>query len=149
VKLNLGWSDRAACNDLPTSMFYPDRGSRHWEPPPDEKRAKRVCARCPVRTECLTYALTIESEALVIGSGIKGTHQATITIKPRAWGIWAGHTSKERTLLGIRHTDDCDQKGHGWCRPIPEQVELLEERFRSRAHITRILMPDEEVRRSA
>jgi hypothetical protein len=148
VNLDMTWAERAACMNLPTSMFYPESGSRR-EPSPDEARAKRVCARCPVRKECLDYALTNESKSVFIRTGMVGTHQADISIKSRAWGIWGGHTAAERRHIEVRHTDDCDRQGHSACRPIHKQVQLLEELFASRAHTRRILMPDEEVRRSA
>ena len=39
-----------------------------------ERRAKAVCARCPVRVKCLAYAM----------------------LKPRQPGIWGGATQRER-----------------------------------------------------
>lgn len=133
----MNWSSRAACSGMPTSMFYSEEGSRrNGQPPPDEKRAKRLCARCPVRLECLAYALTIESKPLVIGTGTKAGHQADISIKPRAWGIWGGHNARERTVTNIRHLDGCTSREHGACRPISEQVRLLDELFQARADET-------------
>lgn len=46
------WRDQAACRELgvPTAAFFPPRGQR-----PD--RARGVCAGCPVRAECLDFAL--------------------------------------------------------------------------------------------
>jgi hypothetical protein len=51
-----GWRDRAACRDTDPELFYPAAESgptRHAQ----VAAAKAVCARCPVRTECLTEAL--------------------------------------------------------------------------------------------
>ena len=40
------WRTDAACRGMDTDLFFPPRGGDGW-------RAKRVCARCPVRAECL------------------------------------------------------------------------------------------------
>lgn len=50
-----GWGELAACQDEDPELFFPvsDFG-------PDARQtaqAKAVCARCPVRAECLDYAL--------------------------------------------------------------------------------------------
>ena len=47
-----GWRDRAACvaPAIDPELFFPDKGG-------SVKPAKRVCARCPVRVECLDDAL--------------------------------------------------------------------------------------------
>lgn len=44
------WMEQAACRDYPTEMFFPTQGG-------DERPAKQVCWRCPVRQECEEYAL--------------------------------------------------------------------------------------------
>ncbi len=51
------WQDRAACTGMDRRLFFgPDD-----EPRPDreirEAKAKAVCKRCPVRVQCLDYAL--------------------------------------------------------------------------------------------
>jgi WhiB family transcriptional regulator, redox-sensing transcriptional regulator len=49
------WRQRAACRDQDPELFFPvseiGPGARQAD------RAKAVCARCPVRTACLEYAL--------------------------------------------------------------------------------------------
>ena len=49
------WRHRAACRDQDPELFFPvsemGPGARQTE------QAKAVCARCPVRAECLEYAL--------------------------------------------------------------------------------------------
>jgi WhiB family redox-sensing transcriptional regulator len=49
------WRQGAACRDQDPELFFPltdlGPGARQAD------RAKAVCARCPVRTECLDYAL--------------------------------------------------------------------------------------------
>ncbi len=50
------WQDRAACKDMDALFFGPDN-----EPRPEREirkaRAKAVCELCPVRAQCLDYAL--------------------------------------------------------------------------------------------
>lgn len=66
------WRALAACRGLDPALFYPVETSDEAAEP-----AKRVCADCPVREDCLGYALSIrESE-----------------------GIWGGLTEAERRRL--------------------------------------------------
>lgn len=67
-----GWMSKARCKDTEFNniSFFPKRG----EP---AKEAKQVCARCPVRMECLTYALENREEA----------------------GVWGGASAKMREPL--------------------------------------------------
>lgn len=44
------WTTHAACRDADPAWFFPDRGGR-------VTRAKRICAGCEVRAECLELAL--------------------------------------------------------------------------------------------
>ena len=44
------WYERALCGDTGTDFFF----SEYWE---DRVYAKSVCARCPVESDCLIYAL--------------------------------------------------------------------------------------------
>lgn len=68
------WADRAACKGEDTDVFFPvGRES--------PRRALAVCRRCPVRTECLDYALT----------------------RPQH-GIWGGTTSDQRRLIRAGRT---------------------------------------------
>ena len=51
---DLSWQNHAACRDADPELFFP-------EPGPDMHRkiaeAKALCAACPVRVDCLGYAL--------------------------------------------------------------------------------------------
>lgn len=58
---------QAACRDKPTEFFYPPRGGNVSGP-------QAVCAGCPVREECLDYAIA------------NGDH----------FGIWGGLSDKQR-----------------------------------------------------
>jgi len=73
------WRESAACRFLDTELFFPiGKAGRARE---EIQRAKEVCASCPVRQACLTFALD--------------THQA--------YGIWGGYDEDERRLLLRQH----------------------------------------------
>ncbi len=61
--------DLAVCRDLPTELFFPaesdDAGA---------ERAKAICRQCPVRRECVAYALA----------------------DPNLEGVWGASTDRER-----------------------------------------------------
>jgi WhiB family redox-sensing transcriptional regulator len=54
----MGWQYRAACRGEDAEMFFaPNYFERKEEKEQREVQAKTICARCPVRDECLEYAL--------------------------------------------------------------------------------------------
>jgi len=64
------WHARAACHDAPTDLFYSEAGSRRDDGLSDLVtlgRPQRVCARCPIRRECLADALRAEQGTLAFG----------------------------------------------------------------------------------
>ena len=73
-----GWHDQAACRDADPDLFFPDGDIRSVRA--QVKAAKLICRSCPVRTVCLSWALT---------SG-------------QAHGIWGGLTEDERRRLHRR-----------------------------------------------
>jgi WhiB family transcriptional regulator, redox-sensing transcriptional regulator len=66
------WREGAACADRPEVDFFP--ASEAGE---DVRRAKAICASCPVIDDCLAFAIE--------------TNQPD--------GIWGGHTAKERIRI--------------------------------------------------
>lgn len=70
------WVDRAACIGHPLEWFFPTPGPRFQA---YVKKAKAICAECPVRVECLEYAMTFDHRA-----------------NP---GIWGGTTENDRYKL--------------------------------------------------
>lgn len=66
------WLDQAACRGLDPALFHPQRGE------PTEP-AKRVCASCPVRQECLDWALEANEKH----------------------GVWGGMSERQRRQLRI------------------------------------------------
>jgi len=74
------WRADAACQDSDPAIFFPVAGPTVKT---DVKRAKEICARCPVRETCLDYSLQL----------------------PFPWhGIFGGMTPRERQAVGPRHT---------------------------------------------
>lgn len=55
-----GWQLRAACRGEDSSYFFaPGYFEKRHEKLGREVVAKAICARCPVRAECLDYALEL------------------------------------------------------------------------------------------
>ena len=80
----IGWQYRAACRGDDASFFFaPSYFETKEEKEQREARAKAICETCPVRTECLDYALR--------------------TREPH--GIWGGLNEVERrAILRARET---------------------------------------------
>jgi WhiB family redox-sensing transcriptional regulator len=54
----MGTENRAACRDARVMMlFFGPDGERPAEREIRERKAKAICAVCPIRAECLEYAL--------------------------------------------------------------------------------------------
>lgn len=64
------WSHHALCAQTDPEVFYPDNGEPVTE-------AKRVCARCPVNTQCLQWALANNER----------------------FGVWGGASERERRRM--------------------------------------------------
>lgn len=68
-----GWRALAECIGAPDEVFFTD-DQRGQEKRDNDRQAKRICARCLVRVDCLTYALT----------------------RGERYGTWGGMTARER-----------------------------------------------------
>lgn len=64
------WLTQAACANTPTTLFYPERGEHH-------SAAIAVCNTCPVKNECLQWALD----------------------NNETFGVWGGTTASERRRI--------------------------------------------------
>ena len=73
-----GWREQAACATVEHDVFFPP-----GHEPADALEAKAVCAICPVRDECLEYALA--------------TNQSE--------GVWGGLDAPERRRMRRRIRD--------------------------------------------
>lgn len=71
---DMSWARHAACRGL-THLFFPDVGDARTG-----SAAKAICAGCPVRVECLNWALD--------------NHERI--------GIWGGFNTTERRILARR-----------------------------------------------
>lgn len=73
MRAAMSWRDEAACSGMDVNIFYPEQGAGM----PQTKRAKAICARCPVRIECLNDALA----------------------RNERYGVWGGMSERERRRL--------------------------------------------------
>jgi len=69
----LGWQTEALCAQTDPEAFFPEKGG-------STRDAKKVCASCTVRSECLDYALANDER----------------------FGIWGGMSERERRRLRKR-----------------------------------------------
>jgi len=67
------WREEAACRGMDPALFFPG-------PDEDPERALAVCRTCPVRDECLEWAIAAHER----------------------YGIWGGTTEQERRRLARR-----------------------------------------------
>jgi WhiB family transcriptional regulator, redox-sensing transcriptional regulator len=72
---NWAWQDEAACRGRDVVLFFGPDGERQPERETRERKAKAVCNSCPVRAECLTYAVS----------------------RPEKYGTWGGLNEDERS----------------------------------------------------
>lgn len=69
------WMSRSACRHTDPELFFP--AAPGTGAPGRAEEAKAVCARCPVRADCLAYALSTR----------------------QAYGVWGGATEDERRVM--------------------------------------------------
>ena len=69
----LAWQEDALCAQTDPEAFFPEKGG-------STRDAKRICAQCTVRAECLEYALRNDER----------------------FGIWGGLSERERRRLRRR-----------------------------------------------
>lgn len=62
--LSPAWMRKALCGDADPDLFYPEPGEDNT---PKVQEAKRICARCPVRINCLLWAFQTEDRWAVLG----------------------------------------------------------------------------------
>ncbi len=67
---SLPWADDARCLQADPEIFFPEKGG-------STREAKRICVDCPVRGDCLAYALENDER----------------------FGIWGGLSERERRKL--------------------------------------------------
>jgi WhiB family transcriptional regulator, redox-sensing transcriptional regulator len=73
------WMSRSACKRADPELFFPS--ATDAAAPARAMAAKAVCARCPVRAECLAFALATRQKD----------------------GVWGGTTEDERRTMTRRN----------------------------------------------
>jgi len=76
------WATDALCAQTDPDAFYPEMGA-------SVRQAKAVCAACPVRAECLDWALT----------------------NGERFGVWGGRSERERRAITRGTTTVCPDCG--------------------------------------
>jgi len=71
----MSWQDKAACTGLDVLLFFGPGGEPRPEREIREAKAKAVCQLCPVRVQCLDYALR-NSIRYGIWGGLDGEERA-------------------------------------------------------------------------
>jgi WhiB family redox-sensing transcriptional regulator len=82
--MNGDWRDAAACQYTDPDVFFPTKGQVG-------KEAKRICARCKVRAQCLAWAMALPEQ-------------------PQ--GVWGGLNQRERNSVHAQLAT-ADAKPHG------------------------------------
>jgi WhiB family redox-sensing transcriptional regulator len=121
-----GWHERAACRGEDPDLFFPEAGDTIAT-----RKARAICARCPVRVQCLEFALAV----------------------PEPWGTWGGKSERQRRDMRVEAADGprmCGKglhlmtaentytspSGTGWCRGcrrIADEKRRQDEKFGRRA----------------
>ncbi|MHB8671191.1 MAG: WhiB family transcriptional regulator [Acidimicrobiales bacterium] len=70
------WMLRAACRGMDTDMWFPDSSGYSA----NARKARAICATCPVREECASYAVA----------------------NCERWGIWGGCNADQRRASANR-----------------------------------------------
>ena len=119
---DLDWQDDAACYGIADrSIFFPGRGE-------SSDPAKKVCAGCPVREECLNYA----------------------EVNLLKYGVWGGLSERQRRIRRTATPRPCEKCGepcptrqHRWCDGCRAAAKKEQDRiwnakrYRSRASLER------------
>lgn len=70
LSVDVSWMPDGLCTQSDPDEWYPDKGGSTYQ-------AKQICRRCPVRQQCLDYALTTQ----------------------QGHGVWGGYSERERRRL--------------------------------------------------
>lgn len=79
---NEDWKQRGACRDHDPELWFSPAGSL------DDKKARGICADCPVLADCAEHSL----------------------IAPEPYGIWGGLTEKQRDAMLRKNTTSTPRK---------------------------------------
>lgn len=79
------WREQALCAQHNPEQWFPDQIGNHPDP------AAQICRQCPVRTQCLEYAIT----------------------NNEMHGIWGGMTAQQRQNISDRRSTQVSHCGQG------------------------------------
>ena len=82
----LSWQDHGLCAEVDPDLFFPEKGG-------GVQAAYRVCAQCPVKQECLDFALDNHIREGIWGGTSDNARRAMHDTR-RAAALWA--SSKAR-----------------------------------------------------
>lgn len=85
------WQDDANCRGEDLVLFFGPDGERQPERDVRERKAKAICSQCPVRNECLDYALS----------------------RPEKYGLYGGLNEDERASERRRRMRRANMAGIG------------------------------------
>jgi WhiB family transcriptional regulator, redox-sensing transcriptional regulator len=71
------WRDRAACAGIGYDLFFPEHNSGIGD-------ARKVCRDCPVRAQCLTFAIETDQRHGVWGGITQGELRKLVLKKNRS-----------------------------------------------------------------
>lgn len=91
------WYHSAACTGMDTEVFFDDSAA-------GLAAARRVCAGCPVRQECLSDGARLED----------------------AWGVWGGRSRRQRRSVGVRPRRPSLRPLAGMCKANAEKTRCKE-----------------------
>ena len=94
-----GWMASSACRGVDPRLFFADPDEHGFARAGSTTRAKAICARCPVVSECLAYALATRQNH----------------------GVWGGATEQERRMMMAQrdYDDPCRSRQ---ARPGPRHT---------------------------
>jgi WhiB family redox-sensing transcriptional regulator len=127
------WADKAACRD--SKLKWIVEPSKGRELAGSVTRCLDVCAECPVRVECLRFALEAEFSVM---------------------GVWGGTTMTERRLIlpldgfTTRHENQqVARRPREHARKVEDAIELFEATFAARRQGWRAFAAKEKEERAA
>jgi WhiB family transcriptional regulator, redox-sensing transcriptional regulator len=115
------WRDQAACRDVVTAEYDPFFADSRT----GELEAIAICVTCPVRDDCLTFAVRTGQQYGVWGGQPQQTIRRLVALKragrPHSGRAPAGHPQASKTHCKHGHPFDADNTyytpdGHRRCR---------------------------------
>jgi WhiB family redox-sensing transcriptional regulator len=118
------WRHRSACRDEDRSLFFPSGSDEDSEdePPRADPTVKLICDMCPVRAECLQYALDNHIE-FGIFAGLTGYERGLI-VKKRSRKRCPGCSSDE--VMKIGRNQVCGACGISWDIDVPNEDDYVD-----------------------